>query len=146
MSFLTKSTKPISGTTIKRAWYLVDVKGKRLGRVATIISTILQGKHKPSYIGNLDLGDTVVVINASQILLSGNKMKQKVYSFYSGFPGGLREVNAETLLKNNPSEMVRLAVSGMLPKNKLRDMRLARLHVYPDERHTYKGTFDKIIT
>jgi len=146
MSTLTKSTKPVSGTSIKRAWYLIDVKGKTLGRIATVISTYLQGKHKANYIGNLDLGDTIVVINASLIKLSGNKLKQKIYSFYSGFPGGLREVNAETLLKNNPSEMIRLAVSGMLPKNKLRDMRLARLHVYPDERHTFKGTFDKIIT
>jgi len=146
MSSLTKSTKPISGTSIKRAWYLIDVKGKTLGRIATLISTYLQGKHKLNYVRNLDMGDTIVVINASQVKLSGDKMKQKVYSFYSGFPGGLREVNAETLLKTNPSEMIRLAVSGMLPKNKLRDMRLARLHVYTDERHTFKGTFDKIIT
>lgn len=146
MSSLTKSTKPESATTIKRAWYLLDVKGKTLGRVATVISTYLQGKHKPSYMGNLDSGDIIVVTNASQIKLSGNKLKQKIYSSYSGYPGGLREINAETMLKNNPSEMIRLAVSGMLPKNKLRDMRLARLHVFPDERHTYKGTFDKIIT
>ncbi len=146
MTAITKSTKPVSAKNIKRDWYLIDVKGKILGRAATRITSCLQGKHKVTTVPYLDSGDVVVVINAKDILLSGNKLKQNKYSFYSGYPGGLREISAGELLKKNPTELIRHAVSGMLPKNKLRDVRLARLFIFSDEIHPYqKVQFKEII-
>ncbi len=141
MVSLTKSTKPIKEKDIKRTWHLVDVKDQILGRTVTEISKLLQGKHKPSYATYLDMGDFVVVINAKFIKVTGKKEKEKVYTSYSGYPGGLKKITFDKLIKKNPKELLRHAVSGMLPKNKLRDRRLARLFIYPDDRHPYKGKF-----
>ncbi len=141
MSNLTKITKPISATDIKKAWHLVDMKGKVLGRELPRISTLLQGKHKPTYVPNIDSGDYVVVINASYLLLTGDKMDTKMYDHFSGYPGGLKQTKASDLLKNNPARMVVNGVGGMLPKNKLRDKRLARLFVFADDNHPYKLLF-----
>ncbi len=137
MTQLTKVTKPISATEIKREWHLIDVKGKVIGRVLTQISTLLQGKNKSNYSANIDMGDYVVVINAGLLRFTGNKMKTKVYDSFSGYPGGLKQETAAELLKKNPTRIVINGASGMLPKNKLRDKRIARLFVFADDKHTY---------
>ena len=141
MTTLTKITKPISEPTIKRGWHLVDMKGKVLGRELPRISTLLQGKHKVTYVPNLDSGNNVVVINASHLLLTGDKMDTKIYDHFSGYPGGLKRTKASDLLKNNPARMILNGVGGMLPKNKLRDNRLARLFVFAEDKHPYAEEF-----
>lgn len=133
------STKSTSAKSLNPAWKLIDAKGKVLGRVATDIAILLQGKHKATYVSHLETGDHVIVINASAVSVTGRKSTKKVYSNYSGYPGGLRKEVFEDLLKRNPTEVIRHAVSGMLPKNKLRDRRLARLHIYADATHPYKS-------
>ena len=143
MTTLTKITKPISATEIKKGWHLVDMKGKILGRELTRISTLLQGKHKVNYVPNIDSGDNVVVINASHLLLTGDKLETKIYDHFSGYPGGLKKTKASDLLKNNPARMIINGVGGMLPKNKLRDVRLARLFVYADDKHPYETELEK---
>lgn len=143
MANLTKVTKPISETTVVRGWHLVDLKGKVLGRELPRISTLLQGKHKTTYVTHIDSGDYVVVINASELVLTGKKMITKEYDHFSGYPGGLHKVKAEDLLEKNPARMVLNGVGGMLPKNKLRDKRLARLFVFADDKHPYAAKLQK---
>lgn len=135
---LTKSTKSVSNKDIKRNWHLIDVSGKVLGRIATEIVRVLQGKNKTDFVPYLDVGDNVVVINAAKVMLTGKKMETKTYKYFSGYPGGLREVTAAKLIKSKPEEIIKRAVSGMLPKNKLRDRRLARLHIFSGSDHSFK--------
>lgn len=137
MVHITQATKPISAKVIQRRWHLIDMEGKVLGREIPNISNLLQGKHKVNYVPYLDAGDHVVIINASKYVLTGKKADQKQYTSFSGYPGGLKEVTFEHMKNKRPEEIVRHAVSGMLPKNKLRDRRLARLHIFETERHTY---------
>lgn len=117
------------------------MKDKVLGRVVSTIAHILRGKGKPYFVPNLDCGDIVVVINASQVMLTGNKEAQKIYTRYSGYPGGLKQTTAGKLKETNPAEIVRHAVSGMLPKNKLRDQWLTRLYIYKDDKHPHAEHF-----
>jgi large subunit ribosomal protein L13 len=121
-------------------WYVIDAAGKVLGRVATRVARLLIGKDKPQYTPHLDCGDHVVVINASQVVLTGRKLEQKVYYRHSGFPGGLKETPVKRLMAKNADVVIREAVLGMLPKNKLRARRARKLRVYVDakglERHT----------
>lgn len=144
MKNLTKQTKSVKEKEIKRDWYLIDVKDLILGRIAPKIAQILQGKNKTNYVSYLDVGDYVVVVNAEKILISGRKKETKVYLKYSGYPGGLKKISYKDLLKNNPEEIIKHAVSGMLPKNKFRDKRLKRLFVYKDENHPYKDRIKKL--
>jgi large subunit ribosomal protein L13 len=134
---LSQSTNPISAKTIQRKWHVVDAAGKVLGRVATEIAVLLTGKSKVNYVPNLDMGDHVIVINAKDVRVTGRKLMQKEYQRFSGYPGGLKEIPMFRMMENNPENVIRHAVSGMLPKNKLRDPRLARLHVFADEHHTF---------
>lgn len=143
MANLTKITKPVSEKNIVRTWHLVDMKGKVLGRQLPHIATLLQGKNKPTYVPNIDSGDYVVVINAGQMVLTGDKKETKMYDRFSGYPGGLRQEKAGDLLAKDPGRMILRGVSGMLPKNKLRDRRLARLFVFIDENHPYQTEFQK---
>ena len=143
---LTQSTKSVSEKNIKRNWHLIDVKGKILGRAVPEATKLLQGKHKLDYTTYLDSGDYVVIINAKYVVVTGKKPRTKLYTSYSGYPGGLKSIRFEELLKKNPSAVIRHAVSGMLPKNKLRDKRLSRLFVYPDEKHPYKNKFEALKT
>ncbi|MDI6704174.1 MAG: 50S ribosomal protein L13 [bacterium] len=124
---------------IEKKWYLVDAKDKVLGRLASRIALVLRGKHKPIYTPHIDTGDHVVVVNASQILLTGRKLKEKVYYRYSGYPGGLRSINAVNLLKKYPERVITFAVKGMLPKNKLGRKMLRKLRVYADESHPHRA-------
>ncbi|CAG8535227.1 11146_t:CDS:2 [Funneliformis caledonium] len=127
-----------------RVWHLVDAKQRILGRMATGIATTLMGKHKPIYDPASDCGDYVVVINAKEVMVTGRKAEQKLYRHHTGYPGGLKEIVFKDLLEKNPEEIVRKAVSGMLPKNKLRDVRLNRLHIFPYDKHPYKENITKI--
>lgn len=122
---------------IQRKWYLVDARDKILGRLATRVAVLLRGKHKVLFTPSLDCGDAVVVINAAKIKVTGRKMKQKVYRRYSGYPGGLREVTLENMLKDRPTTVFKLAVKRMLPQGPLgRDM-IKKLKVYADEKHPH---------
>jgi large subunit ribosomal protein L13 len=115
-------------------WVVVDAAGQVLGRLATVVARILIGKDKTNFTPYLDCGDHVVVINAAKIRLTGNKLQTKVYRSHSGFPGGLKEVPARRIRPQRPDWMVREAVLGMLPKNKLRARRARKLRVYVDDR------------
>jgi large subunit ribosomal protein L13 len=111
-------------------WYVVDAEGQVLGRLATRVARILIGKDKPTFTPNLECGDHVIVVNAEKIRLTGNKIEQKVYRHHSGYPGGLKETPLRVVLQRRPEEVVREAVLGMLPKNKLRARRAKKLRVY----------------
>lgn len=122
---------------IKRDWHLVDLTQQILGREATKIAQLLIGKDKPYFTPNLDCGDYVVVINAGKIRVTGKKMKQKLYSRHSGYPGGFRQDTLEEMMKRDATRVVELAVKNMLPKNKLRDPRMKRLKIFTDSNHPY---------
>jgi len=121
-------------------WFVVDADGQVLGRLATRVARLLIGKDKPQFTPHLDCGDHVVVINAQKVRLTGNKLQQKMYYRHSGYPGGLKETPAQRLFEQHPDKMVREAILGMLPKNRLRAHRAKKLRVYVDakglERHT----------
>src|SRR5665811_255844 len=102
-----------SADQIERKWYVVDAKGKTLGRMATEIATVLRGKHKPTFTPFLDCGDYVIVINAAQVVLTGNKLDQKMYRYHTGYPGGLKETNYRKLMSTKPEKAIELAVKGM---------------------------------
>jgi len=116
--------------TVGKDWFVVDANGQVLGRLATRVASLLIGKDKASYTPFLDCGDHVVVINAERVKLTGNKLDQKVYRRHSGYPGGLKEVAIRSLMQRRPEEVIREAVLGMLPKNKLRARRARKLRVY----------------
>ena len=139
MKKITNTTKFTSPT--HRQWSLVDVKDKILGRIVPEIALRLQGKHRVDYSPNLDSGDNVVVINAAFVKVSGKKFNTKIYTHYSGYPGGLKVKTFANLQQINPEKIIKLAVAGMLPKNKLRAKRLARLFVFKDEKHPYQDKF-----
>ncbi|MBI3619700.1 50S ribosomal protein L13 [Candidatus Roizmanbacteria bacterium] len=141
MKQLTKTTTPIRERDIKRSWHLFDLSGKVLGRVTPGIARVLQGKHKTSYVDYLDGGDYAVVINATKVVLTGKKAQTKTYDRYSGYPSGQKVISFEKLIAVRPQEVIRIAVSGMLPKNKMRDRRLARLYIYKDNKHPYVDKF-----
>ena len=138
MKPFTKSTK---ASEIKRNWHLIDVKDEILGRAATKIALVLMGKQKPNFVRNLDCGDYVVVINAATVTTTGKKEKEKLYGNYSGHPGGLKQKALWLVRKEKPTEPMRHAVLGMLPKNKLRDRLMTRLYIYPGMEHPYKSKF-----
>jgi large subunit ribosomal protein L13 len=116
--------------TVGKNWLVVDANNQVLGRVATRVARLLIGKDKPNFTPYLDCGDHVVVINAERVRLTGNKMEQKIYRRHSGYPGGLKEIPIRALMQRHPEEVVREAVVGMLPKNKLRARRAKKLRVY----------------
>lgn len=132
-----KATQPTRISDIKRKRHVIDVKDKVLGRISGNIAHLLMGKGKPYFAKNMDCGDYVVVINAKEVNVTGNKEKNKVYSRYSGYPGGIRRETLAELRARKPEEIIRHAVSGMLPKNKLHDKMLKRLYVYAYENHPY---------
>lgn len=136
-----KLTKPTKAKDIKRDWYLIDVNEAILGRTATKIAGLLMGKGKAYFAKNMDCGDYVVVINSLNVKVTGGKEKAKTYTSYSGYPGGLKSARLEEVRAKNPNKIITHAVSGMLPKNKLRDLMLKRLYVYKDNNHPYTEKF-----
>ena len=123
--------------TVERKWYVVDAEGATLGRLATKVAVVLKGKHKPTYTPHIDCGDYVIVVNADKVKLTGNKLEDKKYYNHSGYPGGLRERNAKTMIEKYPEEMIERAVKGMLPKGPLGREMGKKLFVYagPDHKH-----------
>ena len=123
--------------TINRKWYVIDAEGQTLGRLATKAATILRGKHKVTYTPHVDCGDYVIIVNASKVKLTGNKLNDKMYYNHSGFPGGLRERNAKEMIANYPEEMVERAVKGMLPHGRLGRQMGKKLFVYAGPEHEH---------
>jgi large subunit ribosomal protein L13 len=122
---------------IERHWYVVDAEAKTLGRLATQIADVLRGKDKPAYTPHVDTGDFVIVVNAEKVRVTGQKLDQKIYYRHSGYPGGLRSRTLREQLERRPEEVLRKAVKGMLPKNKLASAQLRKLKIYagPDHPH-----------
>lgn len=120
-----------------RQWYVIDAEGMSLGRLAAKVATVLRGKHKPTYTPHIDCGDCVIVINASKVNLTGNKLNDKIYYNHSGYTGGLRERTAREMKENYPVEMVERAVKGMLPKGRLGRQMYTKLFVYASSEHPH---------
>lgn len=135
---ITQTTK---AADIKRSWHLIDVKDKTLGRISSEIAQLLMGKKKPYFVRNLDCGDYVVIINAKDVKVTGNKEEQKNYYRHSGYPGGFKQETLKELRERKPQDIVTHAVKGMLPQNKLRDKMLRRLFVFAGEEHKYEDKF-----
>lgn len=130
---------------IKRDWVLIDAKGMVLGRVASQIAFVLRGKNKPTFVPHLDMGDFVVVINAKEIELTGNKAQDKLHHWHTGYPGGIRSITYGSLRENDPEKMLWIAVKNMLPRNKLRKRFLRKLRVYPGVEHPHTAQQPKQI-
>lgn len=122
---------------VDKKWHLVDAQGKTLGRMASRIATILQGKHRPIYTPHVDTGDYVVVINARKVRLTGKKLEEKTYQRFSGYPGGLKIIPLKEMLERHPDRVVRLAVRRMLPKTKLGERMLEKLKIYDGTEHPH---------
>jgi large subunit ribosomal protein L13 len=132
----TYSTK---AADIKREWHVIDASGKVLGRLATQVAGLLMGKHKPVFSRHLDVGDHVVVINADQIRVTGNKVKQKLYHHHSGYPGGLKSITLERVMQTHPTRVIEHAVKGMLPHTRLSAGMMKRLRVFAGAEHPYQS-------
>ena len=124
---------------IERAWHLIDLDGATVGRAASQIAQLVRGKHKPTFTPHVDCGDFVVCINAEGLVLSGKKETDKMYRKHSSYPGGLKEISAGELLEKSPEDLIRYAVQGMLPKNKLAEKMLAKLKVYAGPEHPHQA-------
>lgn len=120
---------------VKRNWIIFDASGKVLGRLCTEIAKVLRGKHKPSFTPNVDMGDGVIVINAEKIKVTGTKAGQKMYRYYTGYIGGLREIPYRTMLARKPNHIIEHAVKGMMPKSRLGKQQLKKLRVYKGNQH-----------
>ena len=129
----------------QRDWLLIDARGKTLGRLATQIADILRGKRKPQYTPHIDTGDFVVVVNAREITVTGNKRETKLYRRHSGYPGGLRSRTLDEMLERRPEEVIRKAVKGMLPRNRLARQQLRKLKVYAGPDHPHEAQKPKAI-
>ena len=140
-----KKTYIANSKEIKRKWYLIDAKDKILGRIATGAARILRGKHKTIFTPHLDCGDYVVIINAKDIKVTGRKIKQKVYKHYSGYPSGLKQTPLEELLKNKPTEPLKHAIKGMLPKGPLGRDIFKKLKVYAGSEHSHQAQAPKAL-
>ncbi|MEE9583058.1 MAG: 50S ribosomal protein L13 [Dehalococcoidales bacterium] len=130
-------TYSVKASEIKREWHVIDASDKVLGRLATGVARLLMGKHKPMFSRHLDTGDFVVVVNAGKVRVTGNKAKQKLYYRHSGYPGGLKSVNLEEMLKTRPDRVIEHAVKGMLPKNRLGNSMIKKLKVYAGDSHPH---------
>jgi large subunit ribosomal protein L13 len=130
---------------VKREWFVVDAEGKTLGRLATQITRVLTGKHKPIYTLHVDTGDYVVVLNASKIRVTGRKLEEKFYTRHSGYPGGFRKIFLRELLEKHPDRVIEKAVWGMLPHNHLGRQMLKKLKVYPGATHPHQAQMPKTL-
>jgi len=143
----TLSYKTISANkaTADKQWIVVDAEGHNLGRFASKVAMLLRGKYKPNYTPHVDCGDNVIVINAEKINLTGNKLEDKTYIRYTGYPGGQRSLSAKVLMQKNPAQMVEKAVKGMLPKNKLGAQLFRNLNVYAGTEHKHDAQQPKVV-
>ena len=132
---MNNTTYSVKKNEIERKWYIIDAANKPLGRVATEAAKLLRGKHKPTFTPNLDVGDHVIILNCNQVILTGNKLNQKIYRHHSGYIGGMKETPAKDMLEKNPEKAMMLAVKGMLPHNSLGAQQLKKLRVYAGSEH-----------
>jgi len=132
-------TQSFKQSDIEQSWILVDAKDKTLGRLASALASRLRGKHRPEFTPNADLGDYIVVINANKINVTGDKLNQKKYFKHSGYPGGIKSKSLDEVIKNSPEDVIRMAVKGMLPKNKLGKKMLTKLKIYKDNDHPHQA-------
>ena len=135
-----------TAATAKRNWVLIDLENQVVGRAASRVAEILRGKHRPTFVPHVDNGDFVVAVNASKVRFTGNKLKDKHYRRHSGYPGGLKDITAEKLLKKNPERIFREAVWGMLPKNRLSRQLIKKLKIYPGAEHPHTAQQPETIT
>ena len=145
MNTLSYKTVSANKATVNKEWVIIDAEGKILGRLATLVASMLRGKHKTDFTPHVDCGDNVIIINAEKVVLSGNKMEDKVYIRHTGFPGGQRFTTAEALLKKKPIAMIEHAVKGMLPKNRLGSALYKNMHVYAGTEHPHEAQKPKKI-
>ena len=124
---------------IERRWYIIDAANKPLGRVATEAAKLLRGKHKPTFTPNIDTGDHVIILNAKDVILTGNKLNQKIYRHHSGYIGGMKEVSAKVMLEKNPEKAMTLAIKGMLPHNSLGRKMATKLRVFAGSEHNLQA-------
>jgi len=138
---ITHSTRSLSTESARaaRRWYIADADGQVLGRLATRIATVLRGKHNPAFSPHLDAGDFVIVVNAKQVRLTGKKLSDKQYYRHSGYPGGIRQTSAQEVLDRHPTRVIREAVEGMLPKNRLGRRLATKLKVYAGPDHPHRA-------
>ncbi|MBP1757593.1 MAG: ribosomal protein [Firmicutes bacterium] len=139
------STFVAKSAEIQRKWYVVDAEGLVLGRLASEVASVLRGKHKPEFTPFLDTGDNVIIINAAKIVLTGNKLDQKLYRYHTQYPGGLKEVKYRNLMQNKPEKVFELAVKGMLPKNALGRAMFKKLHVYAGAEHEHAAQKPEVL-
>jgi len=132
-------TQSFKQSDIEQSWILIDAKDKTLGRLASALASRLRGKHRPEFTPNADLGDYIVVINANKINVTGDKLNQKNYFKHSGYPGGIKSRSLDEVIKNSPEDAIRMAVKGMLPKNKLGKKMLTKLKVYKGNDHPHQA-------
>ena len=130
---------------VTRDWYLVDAENQVLGRIATTIANVLRGKNKPTFTPSVDTGDFIIVVNAEKIALTGNKLADKTYYSHSGYPGGIKSITAGKLLDKKPEDIIKHAVKGMLPKNKLSRHMLNKLKIYTGSEHPHKAQQPKAL-
>ena len=128
---------------VQRDWYVIDAEGQTLGRLASKVANVLRGKHKPTYTPHVDGGDYVIIVNAEKIVLTGNKLNDKIYYNHSRYTGGLRERTAKEMVEKYPVEMVERAVKGMLPKGRLGRQMYKKLFVYEGENHPHSAQMPK---
>ena len=146
MSKLHFTTKHANEATVKRDWYVVDGTNQTVGRMCSKIAAVLRGKNKPYYTPHVDCGDFIIVINADKVVFTGNKLEDKVYMNFSGYPGGQKEEIAKSLLRRRPDAIVERAVRGMLPKNRLGRKMFKKLFVYAGAQHPHTAQQPKTLT
>lgn len=132
---MNNTTYVLKGNEIERKWYIIDAANKPLGRVATEAAKLLRGKHKPTYTPNMDAGDHVIILNASEAIFTGKKLDQKVYRHHSGYIGGMKETTARVMMDTNPEKAMMLAIKGMLPKNSLGRQMIKKVRIYAGSEH-----------
>ena len=140
------STQVAKQSEVNRSWFVVDLDDQVLGRAATEIARVLRGKHKAIYSPSVDTGDFVIVVNAEKVKLTGNKLADKKYYHHTGFPGGIRSITAEKLIEKKPEELIKKAVKGMLPKNKLGRQMIKKLKVYSGGEHPHSAQQPKALS
>ncbi len=126
-------------TQVERKWHIVDAKGQTLGRLASQIARVLRGKNKPQYTPHIDTGDFVVVVNTEKVVVTGRKAEQKVYRRHTGYPGGLRETSYEVMMERKPTEVLRKAVKGMMPRTRLGRKQFTKLKLYAGPEHPHEA-------
>ena len=132
---MNNTTYSIKKNEIERKWYIIDATNKPLGRVATEAAKLLRGKHKPTFTPHMDVGDHVIIINCKDVILTGNKMNNKIYRHHSGHIGGMKEISAKDMITNKPEKAMMLAIKGMLPHNSLGRKSISKLRIYAGNEH-----------